>query len=192
MTSTAIVLLLSPVLFREKLTLQKLSGFGIVLAGAFLINTQAFQAGQSFWGLVFGGMSAILYAAMVILNKKASSIQGLENATLQLLTSFLTVALFTGFRQGYELHIAASDWLPILILGLLNTGIGCYLYFSSIGHLPVQTVAISGYLEPLSAVLLAVIFLGETLLPTQILGAILILSGALMGEVRIRRIQATA
>lgn len=69
-----------------------------------------------------------------------------------------------------------------MVIGLLNTGVGCYFYFSSIGKLPVQTVAICGYLEPLSAVILATIILGETMLPLQILGAILIIDGAVFGE----------
>jgi hypothetical protein len=71
---------------------------------------------------------------MVILNKKAKSIQGLENAMLQLLVSFLTVAVYVGLRQGFFIDIAAASWLPILILGIVNTGMGCYLYFSSIGY----------------------------------------------------------
>jgi len=177
-----IVMVLSPLLFREKLTLSKLMGFAVVVAGFFLINHQACQDGKSALGLLFGGLSALLYALMVILNKKAKSIQGLENAMLQLLFSFLTVAGYVGLRQGLDIHIPATSWLPILVLGLVNTGIGCYLYFSSIGHLPVQTVVISGYLDPLAAVLLSVVFLREVLLPVQILGAILILAGAVVGE----------
>ena len=68
------------------------------------------------------------------------------------------------------------------MLGLLNTGVGCYFYFSSIGKLPVQSVAICGYLEPLSAVLLSVLLLKETMLPLQIVGTVLILGGAVFGE----------
>jgi drug/metabolite transporter (DMT)-like permease len=79
-------------------------------------------------------------------------------------------------------HISQSDWIPILILGLLNTGIGCYFYFSSIGHLPVQTVAIFGYLEPLSAVTFSVMFLREILQPIQVLGAVLVIGGAVIAE----------
>lgn len=78
---------------------------------------------------------------------------------LQLITSFLTVAIFLGFRQGFIIHVSRSDWIPILILGLLNTGIGCYLYFSSIANLPVQSVAVCGYLEPLSAIAFSVLLL---------------------------------
>lgn len=49
---------------------------------------------------------------------------------------------------------------------------------TSIGSLPAQTVAICGYLEPLSALILSAVFLGETLSIAQVAGAMLILGGA--------------
>lgn len=177
-----IVMILAPVLFRERLTWGKVAGFATVLCGVFLVNGQAISAGTSAWGLFCGGMSAIMYAAMVIANKKAQKITGLENAMLQLTISFLTLALFVACKQGFVFHIAPGDWLPILILGFVNTGAGCYFYFSSIAKLPVQTVAICGYLEPLSAVIFSVALLGETMQPIQIFGTFLILSGAVLGE----------
>jgi drug/metabolite transporter (DMT)-like permease len=65
---------------------------------------------------------------------------------------------------------------------VLCTGIGCYFYFSSIGDLQVQTVAILGYLEPLSALFFSAAFLGETLSVLQLIGAVLILGGAAFSE----------
>ena len=67
---------------------------------------------------------------------------------------------------------------------MLNTGAGCYFYFSSIGNLPVQTVAVCGYLEPLSAVIFSGIFLKETMLPVQMAGAVFIIGGAVYGELK--------
>ncbi len=177
-----IVMVLSPILFREKLTAVKVIGFLAVLGGVFLVNSNALSGNGNTFGIVCGLLSAVMYSFMVIFNKKATSITGLENAALQLLISFLTVAVFVGFKQGYAISIPKSSILPILILGLLNTGIGCYFYFSSIGKLKVQTVAICGYLEPLSAVLFSVAFLKETMLPLQIAGAVLIIGGAMYGE----------
>lgn len=176
-----IVMILSPLLFKEKLTGTKVIGFLAVLAGIFLVNGRG-TASANRWGLVCGLASAVMYAFMVIFNKKATAITGLENAALQLFIAFATVAAFVGFRQGFAISIPAESVLPIWILGLLNTGIGCYLYFSSIGKIPVQTVAICGYLEPLSAVLFSVIFLHEQLLPLQLVGAGLIVGGAVLGE----------
>lgn len=183
-----IVMILSPFLFGEKLTRIKVCSFLVVLVGIFLVNGTAFENGVSIWGLACGLLSAVCYSLMVMFNKKAKDITGLENSMLQLFVAFLTVAIFVGIKQGYRMEIDTQSIIPILVLGLLNTGIGCYFYFSSIGKLPVQTVAICGYLEPLSAVLFSVIFLKETMLPIQIIGAVLIIGGAMLGEYRKRQI----
>ncbi len=177
-----IVMTLSPLLFKEKLTVNKVLGFLAVLIGVILINGNAFDGKGDLFGIACGLLSAVMYAFMVICNKKAKDIVGLENSMLQLTIAFLTVAIFVGLKQGYAMQIAPMSIVPIFILGLLNTGIGCYFYFSSIGKLNVQTVAICGYLEPLSAVLFSVAFLKETMLPLQIIGAVLIIGGAMIGE----------
>ena len=182
-----IVMILSPFLFGEKLTRIKVCSFLVVLVGIFLVNGTAFENGVSVWGLACGLLSAICYSLMVMFNKKANDISGLENSMLQLFVAFLTVAIFVGIKQGYRMEIDTQSIIPILVLGLLNTGIGCYFYFSSIGKLPVQTVAICGYLEPLSAVVFSVIFLKETMFPIQIVGAVLIIGGAMLGEYRKRQ-----
>ena len=177
-----IVMMLSPIIFKEKLTAGKIMGFLSVLMGVFLINGNAFERSADIFGIACGLLSAVMYAFMVIFNKKAQDITGLENSALQLLISFLTAAVFVGFKQGCAMEIQQTDILPILILGLLNTGIGCYFYFSSIGKLSVQTVAVCGYLEPLSAVLFSMIFLKEAMSAIQLIGAVLILGGAIFGE----------
>lgn len=69
-----------------------------------------------------------------------------------------------------------------MLLGAVNTGLGCCWYFSAICRLPVQTVAVCGYLEPLAAVVFAAALLRETMQPLQILGAALILGGAAGAE----------
>ena len=178
-----LVMALSPLLFRERLTATKIVGFSFVLCGIFLVNGTAFGGeGSNGLGFACGLLSALMYALMVICNKKASDITGLENSMLQLFISFLTVAGFVGFKQGFALQIAPASIVPILVLGLLNTGIGCYLYFSSIGSLPIQSLAIFGYLEPLSAVFFSLAILGEAMTPMQILGAVFILGGAIFSE----------
>jgi drug/metabolite transporter (DMT)-like permease len=177
-----IVMILSPIIFKEKITDTKLLGFLAVVLGMFCVNGQALLQGRVSWGLVFGILSAVTYAFMVIFNKKATSITGLENPMWQLITSFMTVAVFLGLKQGFSIHIAPVSLLPILLLGIVNTGIGCYFYFSSIGDLSVQTVAIFGYLEPLSALFFSAAFLGESLSFLQLVGAVLILGGAAFGE----------
>lgn len=177
-----IVMILSPVLFKEKMTTNKLIGFIAVVLGMLFVNGQALYQGSISWGLLFAILSAFTYAFMVIFNKKAVSIVGLEKPMWQLIISFLTVAIFLALKQGLAIHVSSENLLPVLFLGIVNTGIGCYFYFSSIGDLSIQTVAIVGYLEPLSALLFSALFLGEALSVVQIIGAVLILGGAAYGE----------
>lgn len=79
----------------------------------------------------------------------------LENAMLQLFVSFVTVAAFIAWKQGFTVNITTA--------------------------LPVQSVAICGCLEPLSAVLFSAVFLKEVMLTKQVIGGVLILGGAAIG-----------
>lgn len=176
-----IVMILSPLIFQEKLTAPKLVGFLIVLIGVVLVNGQSAGIGNA-WGLFCGAMSALMYFFMVTLNKQSRKITGMENAVIQLTVSFLTVAVFVGLKQAFVLHIPEGALPWILVLGLVNTGIGCYLYFSPLSRLPVQTVAICGYLEPMSAVVFAALLLNEKMSVMQIIGAVFIIGGAMVGE----------
>ena len=177
-----IVMVLAPFIFREKLTFIKAAGFLTVVIGMLFVNGQALREGKTAWGLICGLLSAVLYAVMVIFSKKAQSITGIGNALGQLTAAFLSVAVFALIKKGFSFQVKAADLLPILVLGVVNTGIGCCFYFSSINKLPVQTVAICGYLEPLSAVLFSMLFLHERMTGYHLLGAALILGGAAFGE----------
>lgn len=177
-----LVMIAAPIIFREKLHLSIIAGFAAVLLGMLCVNGGSLLTGGMSFGLFCGIMSAVMYAVMLIFNKKAVHITGLENPMIQLTSSFVTVAIFTLAYQGLSFQIPAGSILPLLFLGVVNTGFGCYLYFSAIGNLSVQTVAIGGYLEPLSALVFSAVILSEHLGFIQMIGAILILGGAMFGE----------
>ena len=124
-----------------------------------------------------------------ILALKVSSIGGVECSAIQLCGSLAAVAVYLGFSAvtgSIELPSAAMlahlNVPAALCIGLVNTGLGCYMYFSSMGELPVTRVAVCGYLEPLSAVVLSALLLDEAMTPANVLGAALILGGAIYSE----------
>ena len=180
----AIVMALSPLLFSERLTHAKVAGFSCVVLGAFFVVAQGGGHGVSAQGLALGGMSAVMYAAMAVFSKRAPQIRGLEAASVQLVSCFVAVLLYSILSDSVvTLGTLAQANLPaMLLLGFINTGLGCYLYFSSIGQLPVQRFAVCGYLEPLSAVVLSAAILGEPLTLGRIAGACLIIGGAAASE----------
>ena len=178
-----IVMAVSPLIFKDKLTKYKIIGICAVLCGLYLINGSGFAAGSDAAGIVPALLSAVMYAVMIISSKKVHDIRGKENAALQMLGCLCIVAVATFFTHGYNMNIATEDIIPILILGIVNTGFAIWFYFSSINRLPVYTVAVCGYTEPLSAVIFSVLFLKESMSVLQILGVVLIIGGAMFAEI---------
>lgn len=177
-----IVIMLSPLIFKERLNIYKIIGFIVVLIGMILANgSNSSTSGLSF-GLICGILSAITYSLMIIFAKKVTSITGIEYTLIQLVSSFLIVAIFLGIKQGFYIENLTQNIFPVLFLGIVNTALGCYLYFSSIQDLSACSVAICSYIEPLSALLFSALFLGERLSFIQIIGAICIIGGAAFAE----------
>lgn len=177
-----LVMLLSVPVLHERLTWRKCVTLGVAFVGVALISGGAISAKLDMLGLACAALSAFAYAGMVLFNRLATQAQGMENACWQLWYAAATVTLFACAGQGLPSGIARCDWLPILWLGVVNTGLACFLYFSSLPRLPVQTVAVCGYLEPLSAVVFSAIFLHERLTLVQAVGAVMILGGMLAAE----------
>ena len=55
-----IIMILSPVIFKERLTASKVAGFLVVLLGIVLVNGKLAEKGNA-WGLFCGAMSALMY-----------------------------------------------------------------------------------------------------------------------------------
>lgn len=148
-------------------------------------------------GIACGIASAFCYALMVIASKGAPHIEGLENSALQVSAAFVTALVLTLITQGTPSFLSAGvaasiDWRAVVMLGVVNTGIGCLLYFSAVAKLSVQTVAVVGYLEPLSAVVFSAVLLGEAITPVRLMGAALIIGGAIFCELVGKRANAKA
>lgn len=178
-----LVMALSPLLFREKLTWNKLIAIAAVVAGMICITGITGTVSISVRGLVNGLIAAALYALLIIANKNIRKVSALNATLVQLLIAMVVIVVYLAVRGQIPFTVpGGSQLVYVLVLGVVNTGLACYLYFSSMQRLPGQTVALCCYVDPLSAVIFAALFLGEQLSGIQILGAVLILGGALLGE----------
>lgn len=181
-----LVLLFSPILFGEKLNVKKSISIVFVAIGLVFISGSVVMAGTSIWGLILAGMSAIFYAALIVFNKRIVDTSGLETAAIELVVSFFVVLIYSLFTVGFP-TITGADLPYILIIGFINTGVAYLLYFSGLQKLSGQSVALISYLDPVSALLFSAMFLHEVMSPIQILGAILIIGGAMFGEIKKRK-----
>jgi drug/metabolite transporter (DMT)-like permease len=179
-----LVVTLAQIAFHETMTLKKILCLSSVSLGAVLTGGVSLHQGSDSMGIFCALMCPLAYAGMICFNKKNSAITGLSNSVIQLIAGFITALVFNLVQWVFEaapgMFLRKSDLLPMLILGFLNTGIGCYLYFSGISEIPAQTVAVCDYIEPLTSFILAAAVLHEAITIPQIGGAILIAGGTMI------------
>lgn len=182
-----LIMILSRFVFHEPFTLPKVAGMIIVTGGMICINGADFQANGLSWGLVCGLLCALCFALLIVAMKKTAGISGIISPACQLLVASLVVGLVTCTMSSGPAALDDTAIACILCLGIVNTGIGYSLYFSGIQNLSAQTVSICGYIEPLTALALSGLLLGEVLTAVQWLGAVLVLGGVALSELWHRR-----
>ena len=78
--------------------------------------------------------------------------------------------------------LQTSDWVMLIVLGAFATAVPFTAFLIAAQVNPASRLAVAGYLVPIVAVTLAVIYLGETLTLAVVVGAILIIGGVVLTE----------
>jgi drug/metabolite transporter (DMT)-like permease len=134
--------------------------------------------------VLYGLGAALLYASVMILNKKLKRVSAYERTVVQLLAASLVLLPFCLFGGEFEelSSCGATDWILLAVIGIVHTGLAYALYFGSMMHLPGQTVALLSYLDPATAILWAALLLSEIPSPLTAVGAVLVIGAAMAGE----------
>ena len=180
-----LVTVASPLLFRETLTPRQILCFVMSTLGLVLITGvgDGGQGGTDLIGILFGLGAAVFYASVVLLNKYIRNVDGIHRTFLQFLAAILVLIPYTAATGGVSLHLLdGTGWLCLLVVGLIHTGVTYCLYFSSLKELPGQEAALLSYIDPLVAVLVSVLLLGEPISLWQMAGGALILGFTLWNE----------
>ena len=183
-----ILILLSPLLFKEKITLKK--GFcalaavlGMVCVSGVVDTSHAMDQNQ--WiGIGLGLSAAVFYALVIILNKK-TPVQNIYSKTMtELFSSTIILVPYLLLTENFaSISLDASSIIMILVVGILHTGVAYAMYFGSIQSLPSQTVAVLSYIDPIMALFLSFVVLKEALTPLQWVGAVVIIGSAILSEI---------
>lgn len=180
-----IVTAVCPVLFHEKLTRKQIVCFIMSTVGLIMITGIGdIGGGSDYIGILFGLGAAVFYATVILLNKFIKNVEGIHRTFLQFLSAIVILIPYVIMTSGVTLrNLDGIGWVNLLIVGLVHTGITYCMYFSSLKELPGQKAAILSYIDPLVAVLISVIILGESMTIWQALGGILILGFTLWNEI---------
>ena len=157
-----------------------MSTIGLVL----ITGIGRFGGEKDIIGILFALGAAVLYAAVVLLNKFIRNVDGIHRTFLQFIAAVIVLFPYVNFTGGMHLeNLNAGGWISLLIVGLVHTGVAYCLYFSSLQKLPGQEAAILSYVDPLVAVLISVTVLSEAITLTQGIGGALVLGFTLWNEI---------
>ena len=182
-----IVMLLSPLLFKERLTGKKALCAAVSIVGMALVSGVIGGGGQggSVRGVLFGLGAAVFYSAVVIMNKKTPGIDAYQRTTVLLLSAGLVMVPYLLLTGGFGgAGFTASSVALLLIVGIVHTGVAYALYFGGMEGLKVQTIAVFSYIDPVSALLFSALLLREPLSLLNIVGAVMIIGSAMVSEIK--------
>lgn len=180
-----LVTLVCPLLFKEKMGARQWICFAMSTVGLALITGlgDLTQANNHPLGIAFGLGAAVLYAAVMLMNKFIRDVNALQRTFLQFIGAVFVLLPYVLFTGGFHLStLSGTGWLCLLVLGVVHTGFAYCLYFPSLKALPGQKIAILSYIDPLVAVFLSVAVLHQELSPIQYFGGALILGFTLWNE----------
>ncbi len=180
-----IVILLSPLVFRERLTGRKAVCALISIAGMVLISgvTDGGGGSRDMTGILLGLGAAALYAGVVIMNKKIKGADAYQRTTVQLLAAGSVMIPYLLLTDGFSgVAFTPATLLLLLAVGLIHTGAAYALYFGSMEGLAIQSIAVLSYIDPVSALLFSALLLREPLSLMNIIGAVLIIGSAMISE----------
>ncbi|MED4235670.1 DMT family transporter [Priestia megaterium] len=179
------VMILSPFILKEQLPVKKIICIGIAIIGMLMIvgNGVSASGTEDLLGIFFGLLAAACYAALMLLNKFIRLMGRLEITIIQLGITALLLLPYVFLTEGFGVFGVSRSSVPfIIILGIVNTGIGFWLFFSGMEKLKGQSIAMLSYVDPFVAILISAVILREHMTLVQILGGALLLGSTFISE----------
>ena len=180
----AFMLILAPWLLKEKLSRVTVACVAVSLLGlACIVAGSGGRGANDLLGIACGVGAAVLYAVAVMANKFLRDITPYESTAADLLIAALFLAPYVFAKEGLSFAaLGGTGWFCLAMLCLFHTGFAYLLYFKALRSLPAQITAALSYIDPLSAVLMSWLILGERMAPLQVLGGVLILGATFVNE----------
>ncbi|WP_432169672.1 DMT family transporter [Streptomyces sp. 1222.5] len=177
-------------LSEDRPTRVRVAGLGLGFLGVLTV----LGAWQGFHGLDARGTAMALLASLsypvgwIYVRRKLA---GTGNSHLsmtgaQLMLATLQLAVVTPLFAGFPTHVSVVPLLAIAALGALGTGLAVLLQYGLVAEVGPTTAQMVTYFIPVIATAAGVAILGETLRWTTPVGAVVVLAGAALTQVRRR------
>ncbi len=188
----AVILVLYP---EERPTQQRVSGLVIGFVGLLVVLGVWQGVGSgTILGIIAALTAAIVYAISLPFSRRyltggthATDLSPIALSTGSLVFAALSTLPPLLFVDAVQGPATALGLLGLLGLGVLTSGVVVLLTFALVKRTDATTVSTFAYLVPVGAVIVGVTFLGEDIQWFEVVGAVLVLFGAALGQGLLRR-----
>ncbi|MGA6873332.1 EamA family transporter [Streptomyces pratensis] len=184
-----IVLVLSALLLKERITRTHAAACALGIVGVGLLALTP-GAGLDAVGVGAGLLGAVSMATGVVLTKRWGRPSGVGLLTFtgwQLTAGGLLLLPVTLLGEGLPGSVDGRNVAGFAYLGLVGALLAYALWFRGVERLPALTVSVLGFASPLAAMALGYAFLGETLSPVQLAGALTVVVAVALALPRTRK-----
>ena len=183
-TAPLLVALLAPVFLKEKLTVRVVLSVTAATAGLWIMFDvspghfyELVIAGDRNTGGIFAGLlSGFAYAVLIIIFK--IFVQDFSPVLMTFFQNGIIALILFPFIK-ISMGLTSALW-AFAVMGIVHSIIAPILYFRGMRDVTANKAAILGYLEPVSAILMGMLFLNEAVsYKTLIGGSMILFSGYL-------------
>ena len=173
-----LMILFSALVLKEKISRLTLVAIVVSTAGCYLVvgayNLELFSMNRM--GAVAGLLSACSFAFYSMYGEYGMRKYSPVTVTFY---AMLVAAVIWNIIQkpfnAFQLEYSTAQWGWIFFIGIFGTVVPFTLYFKGISLIRSARAGITATLEPIAAGLIAYLFLGESMEPLQIVGAVLVI-----------------
>jgi drug/metabolite transporter (DMT)-like permease len=184
-TTPVFMALLGWLVLKEKLRWAQIMGIGLAALGVLLVVSQGNMVGildGSFGapGDILILISSLNWAVFSVLSRRGLAKNPATRMMFFVMMAgwlFTSLLFFTGPGLGEINNLTPAGWGGVLFLGVFCSGLAYIAWYDALQAVPASQVGVFLYLEPLVAVIVAGILLGEALLWASLAGGVTILLG---------------
>jgi drug/metabolite transporter (DMT)-like permease len=178
-TQPFMLVALGAIVFRERISASTVLWLVLAFIGlVFVVKVEpAVLAvpGQYLVGIGYAVGAAAMYAVSSIITKH---LKGTPPHLIALIQVSLGVVMLAPLVRFDALPATGVQWLELVVLGVVNTGLMYVLLYGAIQKLPTSMTGALSFIYPVVAIIVDRIAFGQTLAWIQVLGAVLILLAA--------------
>lgn len=173
----------------EKATWNKSFGVLAGFSGIAILALPALGQGGSseLWAIGAAFSATVCYAFALNYARSLAKIDASVIAAIALTGATLAAAPMAFLVHGAPHMLNLTGWAALLGSGLLATAFAFQIMYRLLPRIGATNFTVTTFLAPISAIILGVSFLGETILPTHVLGMTGIFLGLILIDGRLWR-----